>query len=142
MARGIIIHISVGKEKRTEFFNDERISFGADENSDLLIQSPQVAETGNWFEIENSDGFYRIVKFNETLNLTLNDKPIRRYIAISDGDSISIPDTNISFSFFSLPSKSSLITTRQENRIVAPQFIENAALEASVSPKRDDAKLF
>lgn len=142
MARGIIIHISVGKEKRTEFFNDERISFGTDENSDLLIQSPQVAETGNWFEIENSDGFYRIVNFNENLNLTLNDKPIRRYIAISDGDSISIPDTSISFSFFSLTSKSSLITTRQENRLVTPQFIENAALEASISPKRDDAKLF
>lgn len=141
MAKGIIIHISVGKEKRTEFFNDERISFGADENSDLFIHSPQVAETGNWFEIENTDGLYRIVNFNENLNLTLNDKPIRRYIAIADGDTIGIPDTNISFSFFSLASKSSLITTRQDQRFVS-QFIEQAALEASISPKRDDAKAF
>lgn len=141
MAKGIIIHISVGKEKRTEFFNDERISFGADENSDLFIHSPQVSETGNWFEIENADGLYRIVNFNENLNLTLNDKPIRRYIAIADGDRVAIPDTNIAFSFFSLASKSSLITTRQDQRFVS-QFIEQAALEASVSPKRDDAKAF
>ena len=76
MAKGIIIHISVGKEKRTEFFNDERISFGADDNSDLFIHSPEVTETGNWFELENTDGLYRIVNFNENLNLTLNDKPI------------------------------------------------------------------
>ena len=92
MAKGIIIHISVGKEKRTEFFNDERISFGADDNSDLFIHSPEVTETGNWFELENTDGVYRIVKFNENLKLTLNDKPIRRYIAIADGDTIAIPE--------------------------------------------------
>lgn len=141
MAKGIIIHISVGKEKRTEFFNDERISFGADDNSDLFIHSPQVTETGNWFELENTDGLYRIVNFNENLALTLNDKPLRRFIAIADGDTIAIPDTDISFSFFSLASKSALITTRQDQRFVA-QFIEEAALEASVSPKRDDAKAF
>ena len=141
MAKGIIIHISVGKEKRTEFFNDERVSFGADDNSDLFIHSPEVTETGNWFELENTDGVYRIVKFNEHLKLTLNDKPIRRYIAIADGDTIAIPNTEISFAFFSLTSKSSLITTRQDQRFVAP-FIEEAALEASISPKRDDAKLF
>ncbi len=141
MAKGVIIHISVGKEKRTEFFNDERISFGADDNSDLFIHSPQVTEAGNWFELENTDGVYRIVKFNDKLNLTLNDKPIRRFIAIADGDTISIPDTDISFSFFSLASKSSLITTRQDQRYVA-QFIEEAAIGAAISPKRDDAKAF
>lgn len=141
MAKGIIIHISVGKEKRTEFFNEERISFGADDNSDLFIHSPQVTETGNWFELENTDGVYRIVKFNDKLGLTLNDKPIRRFIAVNDGDTIAIPDTDISFSFFSLASKSSLITTRQDQRYVA-QFIEEAAIGAAISPKRDDAKMF
>ncbi len=141
MAKGIIIHISVGKEKRTEFFSDERISFGTDETSDLFIHSPEITETGNWFEIENTDGLYRIVNFNENLELTLNEKPLRRFIAIADGDTIAIPNTEISFSFFSLASKSSLITTRQDQRFVAP-FIEEAALEASISPKRDDAKAF
>ncbi|CAN5688290.1 hypothetical protein BH20ACI4_BH20ACI4_22140 [soil metagenome] len=141
MAKGIIIHISVGKEKRTEFFNDERISFGADDNSDLFIHSPQVTEAGNWFELENTDGVYRIIKFNDKLSLTLNDKPIRRFIAIADGDTISIPDTEVSFSFFSLASRSSLITTRQDQRYVA-QFIEEAAIGAAISPKRDDAKAF
>lgn len=141
MTKGIIIHISVGKEKRTEFFNDERISFGADDNSDLYINSPQISEKGNWFELENTDGVYRIVKFNEKLNLTLNEKPIRRFIAVNDGDTIAIPDTDISFSFFSLASKSSLITTRQDQRYVA-QFIEEAAIGAAISPKRDDAKAF
>ena len=141
MAKGIIIHISLGKEKRTEYFTDDRIRLGADETSDLIIQTEQINAADLWFELENHDGIYRIVKFNEELNLTLNDKPIRRYIAVAEGDTIAVPDTDISISFFSLASKSSLITTRQDQRYVA-QFIEEAALEASVSPKRDDAKAF
>jgi S1-C subfamily serine protease len=141
MAVGIIIHITVGTEKRTEFFTEERIRIGSDDTTDLQIHTSQIKSGGVWFELENSDGVYRIVNFDPDLLLTINGKPIRRFIAISDGDVISIPDSDISFGFFSLEAKSSLITTNREQPHIA-QFIEEAALESAASVKRDDAKTF
>ena len=141
MAVGIIIHITVGTEKRTEFFTDERIRIGSDDSTDLQIHTHSVDGTGVWFELENSDGVYRIVNFDESLPLKVNGAPIRRFIAISDGDTISIDGSEIAFDFFSLAAKSSLITTNREQPHIA-QFIEEAALESATSPKRDDAKAF
>jgi S1-C subfamily serine protease/pSer/pThr/pTyr-binding forkhead associated (FHA) protein len=141
MASGIIIHISVGTEKRTEFFSDERISVGTDEQNDIQIHSASIEAHETWFELELSEGDYRIVNLNKSLNLTYNDgQPVRRYIAIKDGDKIAVDSTDIVFSFFSLASKSSLITTNRETHVA--QFIEEAALESAISPKRDDAKAF
>jgi len=141
MAAGIIIHISVGTEKRTEFFSDERISIGTNESNDIQIHSNSVETGETWFELELSEGDYRIVNLNKSLKLTYNNnQPVRRYIAINDGDTISVDLTGINFSFFSLASKSALITTNRETHVA--QFIEEAALESAVSPKRDDAKAF
>jgi hypothetical protein len=139
MASGIIIHVTVGKEKRTEFFSEERIRLGSDETSDLQIHTGKIAG-GIWLEMERDQDVYRIIKFNESIGLLHNGKPIRRFLAIEDGDTIDVDSTGISFSFFTLASKSALITTNRETH-VAP-FIEEAALGAAVSPKRDDAKAF
>ena len=142
MASGIIIHVTVGEEKRTELFVEEHIRFGSDETCDLQIHTGAASSSSNsiWLELEFSDGVYRITNFLESLNLTLNGKPIRRFVAVKDGDVIEVPANDISFSFFSLQSKSSLITTNREPHVA--QFIESAALESAVSPKRDDAKVF
>jgi len=141
MAAGIIIHISVGSEKRTEFFSEERISVGTSDDNDIQIHSNTLELGETWFELELSDGDYRIVNLNKALKLTFNDgQPVRRYIAIKDGDKISVDLTNIVFSFFTLASKSALITTHRDTHVA--QFIEEAALESAVSPKRDDAKAF
>jgi len=138
---GIIIHISVGTEKRTEFFSEERISIGTGEDNDIQIHSSSVETGETWFELEMSEGDYRIVNLNKALKLTYNhNQPVRRYIAINDGDTISVDLTGISFSFFSLASKSAMITTNRETHVA--QFIEEAALESAISPKRDDAKAF
>ena len=141
MAVGIIIHIAIGTEKRTEFFSDQRIRIGSDEFSDLQIHTKEISAPGLWFELEISDGAYRIVNFDENLKLQINGKPLNRYAAIADGDTISIENTAISFAFFSLESKSSLITTNREQPHIA-QFIEAAALGSATSPKRDEAKMF
>ncbi|MDQ3713450.1 MAG: hypothetical protein M3388_14680, partial [Acidobacteriota bacterium] len=140
MAAGIIIHVSVGAEKRTEIFSEENIRLGASESADLQIHTDKISSKEVWLELAFAEDVYRVVNFQESLNLTYNGKPIRRYIAVKDGDLVEIPNTDISFLFFSLASKSSLITTRHEPHVA--QFIESAALEASVSPKRDDAKAF
>ena len=140
MAIGLIIHISVGAEKRTEFFAEENIRFGSDDTCDLQIQSDRFSAKTIWLELEYSAGVYRVTNFLDALNLQLNGKPIRRFASIKDGDTIEVPANEISFSFFSLAPQSSLITTNREPHI-AP-FIESAALESAVSPKRDDAKAF
>jgi S1-C subfamily serine protease len=141
MAVGIIIHVSVGAEKRTEFFSDENIRIGSDETSDLQIHTSKISAEGSWLELELENGFYRVTHVQKSLNLLFNGKSLHRFVAINDGDTISIPDTDISFSFFLFQSKSSLITTNREQPHVA-QFIEEAALESGFSPKRDDAKAF
>ncbi len=140
MAVGIIIHIAVGKEKRTELFMEENIRFGASDVCDLQIKTEQIKAGGVWLTLELTDKVYRVLDFQKSLDLTLNDAPIQRFAAIEDGDAIAIPNTDIAFSFFSLNSKSSLITTNRDPQI-AP-FIEAAALESVASPKRDDAKAF
>ena len=139
---GIIVHISVGKEKRTEFFSSERIRFGADETCDLQILSDRIAEKGSWLELEWTENVYRVVNFKENLNFKLNNEPLRRFAAVRDGDRIDINSTGVSLSFFSLASKSSLIAASPRRKGQVAEFIENAALESAVSPKRDDAKIF
>jgi len=141
MAVGIIIHITVGTEKRTEFFSDERIRIGSDETSDLQIHTAKLNGGAMWFDLENADGAYRIIEFNESLGLKVNSNPIRRFIAIADGDVIEVPETDVAFSFFSLETKSSLITTNRDQPHIS-RFIEDAALESASSAKRDDAKAF
>ncbi len=141
MAAGIIIHITVGTEKRTEFFSQEYIRIGSDENSDLQIHTPKASDNGLWFSLENADGVYRITDFDEILDLKINQKPIRRFIAIADGDVIDVDDSDIAFAFFSLETKSSLITTNRDQPHIS-RFIEDAALESATSAKRDDAKAF
>lgn len=140
MALGLIIHVSVGAEKRTEIFSEENIRLGSSDAADLQIHSKEIPKKSIWLELELSGGVYRIINYEEALKLTLNEKPIRRFVAIKDGDVINLPETDVSFSFFSLASKSSLVTTNREPHIA--QFIESAALESAVSPKRDDAKVF
>ncbi len=141
MAVGIIIHVSVGSEKRTEFFAEPRLSIGADETCDLQIHTKQIDAARKWIELENADGVFRVIDFDQSLVFTINEKPIRRFIAISDGDVLEIKKTDISFAFFSLSEKPTLITTNRDQPVIA-QFIEEAALESAVSPKRDDAKAF
>ncbi len=141
MALGIIIHITVGAEKRTEFFSQDRIRIGSDETSDLQIHMPNANAPGVWFDLENTEGVFRLIDFDPTIGLLINQKPIRRYIAVTDGDTIDVPDMDVSFSFFSLETKSSLITTNREQPHIS-RFISDAAIESASSTKRDDAKAF
>ena len=141
MERGIIIHISVGEEKRTEFFSDEHISIGSDEKSELQIISPKLEKETVLLELEARGKNYIVLKYNKDANLTLNKNPIRRFSVIKDGDKVAVGDTDIEFSFFSFASKSSLIAVNRDQPHIAP-FIEDAALEAAFTPQRDDAKVF
>lgn len=141
MASGIIIHVTVGTEKRTELFLEELIRVGSDELSDLQIRTDKIPIEGNWFELERQGSSYSLVKIPEISEFTLNGEPLRRFAEIKDGDVISSLKGDISFAFFALNTKASLITTNREQTHVA-QFIEEAALDAAASPKKDEAKAF
>lgn len=141
MAAGIVVHVEVGKEKRTEFFSDALVSFGSSEVCDLQVHSKHVKSLGPWFAIEQTEDTYRLADFDKSLDIRLNGNPVRRFIVVNDGDVVSIGDSGISFTFYSLASESALITTNRSQTPVAP-FIEEAALEAAASPERDDAKMF
>jgi len=138
---GIIVHIEVGSEKSTEVFSQERLTIGSDETCDLQIQTTEVQAPPVWFELEDTDGIFRLTKFAPELTLSFNGEPIRRYVGITDGDVLRIENTDITFSFFAPSQKPSLIRTNRDLPHVA-QFIESAALDAATSPKRDDAKAF
>lgn len=140
MSLGIIIHVSVGQEKRTEFFGGDHIRIGSGAPSELQIHTDKPEEMGLWLQLEASEGVYRIINFKKSLDLKLNGAPLQRFAALEDGDIITAEAADVSFSFFSLASQSSLITTNREPH-VAP-FIEDAANEAALTEKRDDAKAF
>ncbi|MGI9034858.1 MAG: trypsin-like peptidase domain-containing protein [Pyrinomonadaceae bacterium] len=141
MTGSLIIHITVGAEKRTENFSAERISFGASDACNLQILTDKIADKGIWLELEKTEGVYRVVNFKENLNFKFNDEPLRRFVEIKDGDVIALETAGISFAFFALAAKSSLIAANREPHLVAP-FIEDAALESAYAPKREDAKVF
>ena len=142
MATGIIIHITVGTEKRTEFFSEERIRIGSDESCDLQIET-NVADVGSiWLELENTDGVFRVVNFAPALNFLINEKPDPPFHCRYRWRHNPLrARRSISFSFFALAGRGSLIKTNREPRHVA-QFIEEAALDAAGSPQRDEAKAF
>lgn len=140
MAEGIVIHITVGNERRTEYFSQREISVGTSDQCDIRISLKNPPVEGVWFRLESTEGSYRIADFDKSLDLRLNSSPIRRFIAISDGDSLTFGEGDAAFTFFSLANESSLITTNRTQSAIP--FIEEAAMEAASTPERDDAKMF
>lgn len=141
MASGIIIHINAGTEKRTEIFSEERVRIGSNESCDLQIRTTKTDAEGVWLELVREGTEYRIIEVDPKLEFSINGQPLRRFKIIEDGDTVISAPVDLTLSFFALRTQTSLITTNREQRHVA-QFIEEAALEASSSPRRDEAKAF
>ena len=72
MAIGIIVHVAVGSEKRTEFFSDESIRIGASEKCDLQIHASDLSEDSVWLKIERDEEGYRIIDFSDGLEFGFN----------------------------------------------------------------------
>lgn len=148
MANGIVIHVAAGNEKRTEFFINERVRIGTDAVCELRIQPPDshrlAATNGVWLElVRGINGNYRIVSFDEALDLRLNHQPLVLQTRLKDGDTIALDDedSELSLVFFSVPSNASITASRAREARVAP-FIETAAIESAATSNRDDAKIF
>lgn len=120
----------------------DRIRIGACEDCDVKIRLPQGApSTGPAIELARTNGVYRIASIDPNLDVKLNGRSIRPEKGIHDGDEIWIGPSGPSIHFFPIASTPALVPGRRDSTHVAP-FIEQAAMEASATARRDDAKIF
>jgi len=139
---GLVIHVSSLNDRSTEVVMRERIRIGACEDCDVKIRLPQGAtNTGPVIELARKNGIYRIASIDPNLEVKLNGRSIKPEKGIHDGDEIWIGPSGPSIHFFPIASTPALVPGRRDGAHVAP-FIEQAAMEASATARRDDAKIF
>jgi len=141
-SNGLVIHVSSLNDRSTEVVMRDVIRIGASEECDVKIRLPLTAATVNGpvIELARQNGVYRIGNVDATLEVRLNGRPIKPNRGIYDGDEIWIGPSGPSIHFFPIEASAALVPGRRDAH-VAP-FIEQAAMEASATARRDDAKIF
>ena len=141
-SNGLVIHVSSLNDRSTEVVMRELIRIGASEECDVKIRLPLTAApvNGPVIELARQNGVYRIANVDATLEVRLNGRPIKPNRGIYDGDEIWIGPSGPSIHFFPIEASAALVPGRRDAH-VAP-FIEQAAMEASATARRDDAKIF
>jgi S1-C subfamily serine protease len=141
-SNGLVIHVSSLNDRSTEVVMSDVIRIGASEECDVKIRLPQTAApvNGPVIELARQNGVYRIANVDTTLEVRLNGRPIKPNRGIYDGDEIWIGPSGPSIHFFPIEASAALVPGRRDAH-VAP-FIEQAAMEASATARRDDAKIF
>lgn len=142
MASGLVVHLEVGPERHTEVFTFDRIRIGAGAGCDVRFPREAVPGAGNLLlELARTNGHYHVSDFDASLPLKLNGEPLVPGAIISDGDKVQLPDAALTLRFFPIDQRPTLVTDKRGDVHVAP-FIEQAALEAAATARRDDAKVF
>lgn len=145
MATGLVIHISSGEDRHTEILTDDNLRIGTNESCDLRLRSssvPKGAANGLLLELARSNGnAYRIVDFDQTLPLVLNNEPLEPGTEIRDGDEMRIEGSDLLLHFFPVRDLPAVVPPAARETHVAP-FIEAAAIESAATARRDDAKVF
>ncbi len=142
MTNGLVIHIEVGAERHTEVLAQERIRIGTSPDCDLKLLPDIIPHAPALLvEIAYRNGRYRVVDFDQTLALTHNDRPLKAGQELADGDQLHLAETELTLQFFPLSAPPTLVPERSRGVLVAP-FIEDAAIEAAATARRDDAKVF
>ncbi|HCX31487.1 MAG TPA: hypothetical protein DHU55_17215, partial [Blastocatellia bacterium] len=145
MATGLVIHISSGKDKHTQVLTDDHILIGNGEDCAVRLRLSSLpnksGSDGVLLELTRTNGFYRVARFDPTIELTHNGKPLRSDVEIEDGDEVRIDPSNLLLTFYPIRSLPAVISERSHEAHVAP-FIEQAAMESAATARRDDAKVF
>src|ERR1051326_1428721 len=144
MATGLVIHISSGEDRHTEILTDDNLRIGTNESCDLRLRSssvPKGAANGLLLEFARANGnAYRLVDFDQTLPLVLNNEPLEPGTEIRDGDEMRVEGSDLLLHFFPVRDLPAVIPPATQTH-VAP-FIEAAAIESAATARRDDAKVF
>ncbi|HVG29752.1 MAG TPA: trypsin-like peptidase domain-containing protein [Pyrinomonadaceae bacterium] len=145
MANGLVINLEVGRARHTEVMTQDRVRIGTGEGCDLRFQPEAFKGASSLvLELAREDGHYRVTDFDPRLPLRHNGRPISTGAVIDDGDKVQLPESALTLRFFIIdaaPAPSALVPEHRRDVHVAP-FIEHAALEASATTRRDDAKVF
>jgi len=143
-SNGLVIHVSSLNDRSTEVVMTDIVRIGTSDQCDVKISMPQAAglpTDGTVIEVARVDGTYRIMKTDAVLDVKLNGRAIKPNKGINDGDEIWIGPSGPSIHFFPIEASAALVPGRRGGAHVAP-FIEQAAMEASATARRDDAKIF
>jgi serine protease Do len=143
-SNGLVIHVSSLNDRSTEVVMADTVTIGNADDCDVkirLAQTPTEATNGTVIEVKRVNGTYRIVNVDQGLDVKLNGRSIKPNKTINDGDEIWIGPSGPSIHFFPIAANTALVPGRRGSTHVAP-FIEQAAMEASATARRDDAKIF
>lgn len=139
---GLVIHVEAGEARHTEVISQDRIRIGTGAACDLRFRSELFPETPDVvLELARSNGHFRVASFPPALELTHNDLPLTIGAEIVDGDRVRLAAADLELQFFPINAAPALIPKRRGDVLVAP-FIEQAALDAAATSRRDDAKVF
>ncbi len=139
MANGLVIHIARGQDRHTEVLSLDRVRIGPGADCHVKLAPAPPTNSSLLIELSRTNGHYRVTEFDSALGLTLNGDPLAHGAAIDDGDEVRFGDTDIVVQFYPVGELPAVVPHRRAQ--VAP-FIEQAAIEAAVTARRDDAKVF
>ncbi|HLM59098.1 MAG TPA: trypsin-like peptidase domain-containing protein [Pyrinomonadaceae bacterium] len=139
IAGGLVVHISNGQERHTEVLSQERVLIGPGEGCDIRLGSELLTDSNVFLELSRQNGHFRVGEFDPEIGVTLNGRPLQNGARIDDGDELRFGAFNVSMQFFPVGSLPAVVSSRRAS--VAP-FIEQAAIEAAATTRRDDAKVF
>jgi len=139
MAGGLVVHISNGSERHTEVLTQESVRVGPGEDCHIRLGSELLTDSSIFLELSRQNGNFRVSEFDPELGITHNGRPLARGAVIGDGDELRFGAYNVRMQFFPVGELPAVVSSRRAN--VAP-FIEQAALDAAATARRDDAKVF
>jgi hypothetical protein len=139
MSGGLVVHITNGTERHTEVLTQESVRVGPGEDCHIRLGSELLTDSSIFLELARQDGLFRIAEFDPELGITHNGRPLARGSVIGDGDELRFGAYNVGMQFFPVGELPAVVASRRAS--VAP-FIEQAALEAAATARRDDAKVF
>jgi S1-C subfamily serine protease len=139
MSGGLVVHITNGHERHTEVLSQERVLIGPGEECHIRLGSDLLTDSSVLLELTRHNGHFRVSEFDPEIGITLNGRPVARGAKIDDGDELRFGAFDIAMQFFPVGNLPAVVANRRAS--VAP-FIEQAAIEAAATARRDDAKVF
>ncbi|MDT5271531.1 MAG: serine protease Do [Acidobacteriota bacterium] len=141
MAGGLVVHISNGHERHTEVLSQERVLIGPGEGCHIRLGSDLLTDSSVMLELTRQNGHFRVQEFDPEIGITLNGRPLARGAKIDDGDELRFAAFDVRMQFFPVGNLPAVTANAGRRASVAP-FIEQAAIEAAATARRDDAKVF
>ena len=139
MAGGLVVHITNGDDRHTEVLPQERVLIGPGEGCHIRLGTELLNGSDILLELNRNNGYFRVGEFDPEIGITLNGRPLARGAKIDDGDELRFGAFDVAMQFFPVGNLPAVVAHRRAS--VAP-FIEQAAIEAAATARRDDAKVF